>query len=294
MEIKDYLQVCMDSALAGGRAVELTKSAETLRKKDSLGHHAIVTNYDHNSQKAILEVILSNDPTSLFMTEEHVPELLQGRMITQDSLDKLKDSGVYVIDELDGTSSRRIGHYEWSISTGFVKNMINTAGAVYAPDVHGGALFYASKGDGGFVRTPEKKEKLQVSQNSLEDSYLIFGVDCFLTRYPIHNKLVNVLADKARTLNSNGSCALPLGLVAAGKADALIQPPQSPWDYNAGKLLIEESGGRVLFYELKDGKINPIERLEAKHYNPNIKAVGLVAANPNLAEQIMDTLVSIK
>lgn len=294
----NYLNVCIDSALAGGNAVELTKSGETLRKKDSLGHHAIVTNYDHNSQKAILEIILSNDPASLFMTEEHVPELLHGRMIALDNLDKLSDSGVYVIDELDGTSSRRIGHYEWSISVGFVKNLINFAGAVYAPEVLGGALFYASKGNRGFVKTGLKTEittetPMQVSQNSLEDSYLIFGVDCFLTRYPIHNKLVNILADKSRTSNSNGSCALPLGLVAAGKADALIQPPQSPWDYAAGKLLVEEAGGKVIFYEMQDGKINPIERLEARHYNPNIKAVGLVAANPFLAEQIMDICIDL-
>jgi len=294
----DYQQICIDSALAGGNAVELVKSVETIRKKDSLQHHSIVTNADHDSQKAILEIIHSNDPDSLFMTEEHVPELLHGRMMVKNTLDRLKDSGVYIIDELDGTSSRRIGHYEWSISVGYVKNLVNLSAAIYAPDVYGGALFYASKGRGGFIRTGIKTgktidTKMQVQKNSLEDSYLIFGVDCNLPRYPIHNKLMHMLAEKARTTNSNGSCALPLGLVAAGRADALIQPPQSPWDYAAGKLLVEEAGGKVIFYEIQDGKIIPIERLEPRHYNPEIKAVGFVAANPSLAKEIMDYLVKI-
>jgi fructose-1,6-bisphosphatase/inositol monophosphatase family enzyme len=294
----DHLKLCIESALAGGEAVVATKSRETQAKNDPLGHHAIVTPADYNSQKAILETILANDTQSLFMTEEHVPELLQRRTITRDNLARLKDTGVYIIDELDGTSSRSIGHYEWSVSVGFVKKLESIAGAVLSPEIFGGALFFASKGEGGFMRTGLKTEftkesPMKVQNNSLDESYLICGVDCNLTRYPIHNQLIHLLADKSRTLNLNGSCALPLGLVAAGCADALIQPPQSPWDYAAGRLLVEEAGGRVIFYEMQNGRINPIETLSPIHYNPNTKEVGFVAANPHLAEQIMDILVSI-
>ena len=59
--------------------------------------------------------------------------------------------------------------------------------------------------------------------------YIIVGVDSFLSKYPLHNKMLQKVGDKCRTMNANGSCALPLGLVAAGRADALIQPPVSPW-----------------------------------------------------------------
>jgi myo-inositol-1(or 4)-monophosphatase len=291
--MRDYLFTCIRSALAGGRAVQATRTEQSAVKPESFGHHAIVTNADFNSQRAILKTITYSNPEALFMTEEHVPELLKGKTITSGNLQRLQYSKVYIIDELDGTSSRRIGHYEWSISVGYLENLVHVAGAVFAPEVFGGALFYASKEKGAFMKTKRGLEKLNVSQNTLRDSYLIFGVDCFLTRYPVHNRLVHILADETRTINSNGSCALPLGLVAAGKADALIQPPQSPWDYAAGKLLVEESGGRIIFYETKNGKITPLEKLEIRHYNPDERAVGFIAANPSLAEQIMDNLLRI-
>lgn len=289
----DYEKVCIQAAISGARAVKSTGLKESAAKLDILGHHSIITDADYNSQKAILEVILSQDSDSFFMTEEHVPELLRGKTITLDNLERLRDSGVYVIDELDGTSSRRVGHYEWSVSVGFVKNLVPTAGAISAPDIFSGALFYASRNNGAFMQIGKNKTKLQVNHNKLSDSYLIFGVDNFLTRYTLHNQLIHKLADQARTSNTNGSCALPLGLVAAGKADALIQPPQSPWDYAAGRLLVEEAGGKVIFYEMNNGKINPLEDLQPRHYNPEIKSVGFIAANPNLAQNILETMLSL-
>ena len=52
-----------------------------------------------------------------------------------------------------------------------------------------------------------------------------------------------------------------------------MQTLQSPWDWTAGKLLVEEAGGVVLFYEMKKtdndkfGDLRPIDQLNVKHYN---------------------------
>jgi fructose-1,6-bisphosphatase/inositol monophosphatase family enzyme len=107
------------------------------------------------------------------------------------------------------------------------------------------------------------------------------------------------LGDKSRTTNMNGSCALGLGLVAAGHADALIQPLQSPWDWAAGKLLVEEAGGKIIFYEMeKTGKeytkIVSMDNIKPRHYNPDERTLGFVAANENLAEQIMKMLLELQ
>ena len=87
-----------------------------------------------------------------------------------------------------------------------------------------------------------------------------------------------------------GSCALGMALVAAGRASALVQPPQSPWDWAAGRLLVEEAGGQVLFFELKNGNVVTVESVTAVHYDQNKRSVGFVAGESTLVRQIMDCL----
>ena len=289
--MENYLQACIVSALAGGDAIKDFVPCLGKEKNDALGHHAIVTDADYISQKAILECLVSIDNSSYFMTEEIVPELLKDRSIKKQDLDRLKDSGVYIIDELDGTSSKSIGHYEWSISVGYVKDLEHIAGAVYAPEIYGGALFYASKDNGAFQNSSKKKHRLNVKDNMLQDSYVIFGVDSGMKIYPVHNKLLNELSDRCRTINFNGSCALPLALVAAGHADALIQPLVYPWDYAAGKVIVEQAGGKMIFYEINDNKIIPIEKLEPRHYDPEKRKLGFVAANETLSNEIISLML---
>lgn len=285
------LNSCIRAAIAGGEKIAdyIPERAETKEDK-YVGHHAIVTPADYMSQEAILKELRESD--SLFMTEEHVEdEHFRKRLIRENSLERMKDSGVYIIDELDGSSSFNTRHYEWSTSVGYVKNVEHTAGAVFAPKIERGILFYASLGEGAFLKMGDEQKRIGVARRALNDAYLIFGVDSFLTKYPRHNRHVHELADLCRTTNSNGSCALPLGLVAAGKADALIQPLVCPWDWAGGKIIVEEAGGKVIFYEMDEGEIKRVEKLEAKHYHPEKRAVGFVAAHEDLAENIFERLV---
>ena len=60
------------------------------------------------------------------------------------------------------------------------------------------------------------------------------------------------------------------------------------------KLLVEEAGGAVLFYELENNKIKPIEEPELRHYNPDKRAVGFVAANFDLANILFNEMQKIK
>lgn len=296
MNTKFYLKNCIDSAVAGGKAISKARSSLGKTKGDrAVGHHAIVSNKDFISQRAILANILNRDPDARFMTEEHVRSALKGRLVTADRLSQLRTGRAYIIDELDGTSSNNIGHYEWSTSVGLLDQLESAAGAVYAPKISGGTLFYGSKGEGSFVKDGEnmRGKRMNVSTKGLGDAYVIMGVDCVLTKYPIHNRLLTEIGDQARTTNSNGSCALALGLVASGRADALVQPLQSPWDWTAGKCLVEEAGGEMIFYEMNGGKVTPVEKPVERHYNPDVRGVGFVAGNRDLARRIFDILIKI-
>ena len=293
------LEFCKKAAYNGGRSIInfVDPNKEVIKETDIVGHHAIVSGADYKSQDAILR-LLEKDRGSFFLTEEIVQdEKLKERIITLDRLKDLESSQVYIIDELDGSSSHKAGHYEWSISVGYVKRLEHLAGAVYAPKIGRGLLFSASNGEGTFLQEGDEIRKTKVTDHTLADknAYVIFGVDCFLSKYPKHNELVTKVSDKARTTNSNGSCALPLGLIGAGIVDALIQPLQCPWDWAAGKVLVEEAGGKMLFYEMENGgEIIPIKRLRTEHYNPVERKVGFIAGNEKITQEIMNILLDIK
>ncbi|MCX6818720.1 MAG: hypothetical protein NT129_01835 [Candidatus Aenigmarchaeota archaeon] len=295
--MEKYLEACIKSATAGGNTI-LSYVPKRTRIKDDKNvdrHHSIVTHADYRAQKAILGVLNGYDPEAFLIMEESTNKHeLQNRLIKNYNLGKIESSRFYDIDELDGSSSLAIGHYEWAVSIGYVENMIHKAGAVFAPKVLGGTLFYASKGNGAFIRMNKKDRQIEVSDRRMEDAYILMGVDCFLTSYPMHNKLITLVADKARTTNSNGSCALALGLVASGKADALIQPLQYSWDWAGGKPIIEEAGGSIIFYEMENEKIKPIEKLETRHYSPVERTVGFVAGNEKISNNIMELMLGIR
>ena len=77
-------------------------------------------------------------------------------------------------------------------------------------------------------------------------------------------------------------------------SDALVQPLHFPWDWAAGKVLVEEAGGKLIFYEMENGRIEPIDKLKPKHYNPDKRTVGFVAGNEKMTDSIMNMLLSIK
>lgn len=279
--------ICHYAASAGSRAAAKCRLRKARTKADEyVGHHAITTRADFKSQKAILDVITRLDEESLFLNEEKVSmKSLQHRLIKSSNLDQMSDSRVYIIDDLDGSSSRKVGHYEWSVSVACVENLVHYAGAIFAPDVYDGLIFSTEKGKGAFLESRSGQSKMKVSDCSLPtEAYILVGADYFLSQYSLGK-----IGDSARTVNSTGSCALGLGMVAAGRADALVQPLQSPWDWAAGKLIVEEAGGTVIFYEMDDGKIEPVE-LQKKHYNPDKRAVGFVAGNKQLANKIFEML----
>src|SRR3989338_10483559 len=147
-----YLKACIEAAEAGGyTTLDFKPTTLEVKTQSIVGHHAIVTDVDYRSQKAIVEKLRQYDKKDFWlMTEEHVDdEDSKRRLIRSGNLDRLTNSPGYIVDELDGTSSLRVGHYEYSISVGHVSpsngNLVHDAGAVFAPAVFGGALFYASK-----------------------------------------------------------------------------------------------------------------------------------------------------
>lgn len=287
------LRACVLAAVAGARAARRAGPAELATKDDPvLGHHAVVSAADYAAQGAILGVLGRAMPGVPVVCEEAV----EGAAAWDDpALRRLARQRRFVVDELDGSASFAAGHHEWSVSVACVDGLAPLAGAVCAPDVRSGLLFHAARGGGAFLREDGRAAvRLRVAGLPLRAAYVLTGPDALLRRYPAHNAAVTALASECRTMNVVGSCALALALVAAGTASLLLQPPQSVWDWAAGRLLVEEAGGAVLFYEMEGRRIAPLRRLQARHYDPRRRVVGLVAGERRLAREALDRLAGAR
>jgi myo-inositol-1(or 4)-monophosphatase len=297
LTLDKYLQACKAAALAGAGAIAHTRILSVTTKQDyDVEHHAVVSEADYRSHEAILEVLRRIDRNVHFLGEEELEDRLPDTgPVAAVSPTVLEDGRAFIFDELDGSSSFAAGHYEWSVSVAYVERLVHKAGAIFAPAIWGGALFFGMQGGGAFLKANRRgTHRLHVAPAPISEAYLLIGLDTLLPRYPLHARLVSELAEASRTLNVSGSCALAMALVAAGRANALIQPPQSPWDWAAGKLLVEEAGGRVLFYELQSEGVRTLDRLSSNHYDPKRRAVGLVAGPESLASELLERLASIR
>ncbi|MEM8727864.1 MAG: inositol monophosphatase family protein [Chlamydiota bacterium] len=217
------------------------KAGEILRKgfgssiyfENKEGRHNLVTEWDNKSEAVIIESIKSHFPDHRFLAEE-----------SGESGEK-KDGIQWMIDPLDGTVNfaHKIPLFSVSIAAAFQSEIL--AGVVYNPLVD--ELFIAEKGNGAYLNG----EKLKVTETAVLDS----AIAATGFPYNVHENPLYCLdhfhsfAKMGLPLRRMGSTALDLSYLAAGRFDAFWEVSLHPWDYAAGKLLIEEAGGTVTDFE---------------------------------------------
>lgn len=255
----DLINVAKEAALEAGALLKVgfTSSYEI---REKAGDQNLVTEFDIASEKLIIESIRARFPDHHFLAEEENASVFSSEKIT------------WIIDPLDGTVNfaHRIPFFAVSIAAARGQELL--AGVVYNPLL--GELFMAEKGGGAYLNG----EKLAVSEaKGFERAMLSTGFPYNASQNPLgcterFAKMVR-LGVPIRRL---GVASLDLAYVAAGRFDAFWEVGLQPWDLAAGKLLIEEAGGRVSLY---DGSDHPIYQ-----YLP------IVASNGHLHERMVSYL----
>lgn len=176
------------------------------------------------------------------MAVKALSELLpEAGFITEEGTVEQSDTGLnWVIDPLDGTTNFIHDNAPYCVSIALRRDSETLLGVVY--EVCRGECYYAWK-DGG---TWMDGERLKVSSDRLDRSLVCFELPYDTERYkPVFLELVKEFYGRAASIRVNGSSALSLCYVAAGRfggwAEALIKP----WDYAAGIILVREAGGTV-------------------------------------------------
>ncbi|MFH0875387.1 MAG: inositol monophosphatase [archaeon] len=145
----------------------------------------------------------------------------------------------WIIDPIDGTINYSHGIPFYCISIAVAENDIVIVGAVYAPSLK--QMFFAQKGKCAYLNN----QKISVSNKSAANSLIFYspGIAPDDMKIEMQKKIV---AEFERS-RDYGALALELAYVAAGFADgvARFDSASHVWDYAAGKLLVEESGGKV-------------------------------------------------
>ncbi|MBI5526495.1 MAG: inositol monophosphatase [Deltaproteobacteria bacterium] len=148
---------------------------------------------------------------------------------------------VWYVDPLDGTTNFVHGYPHFAVSIAVVHRGKTVVGCVYDPIRD--ELFLAASGGGAFLNG----RPMHVSATrSLGRSLLATGFPYDLRESPENNlDFWSAFAFRARALRRDGSAALNLCYVAAGRFDGFWEMKLKPWDMAAGMLMVEKAGGRL-------------------------------------------------
>jgi myo-inositol-1(or 4)-monophosphatase len=217
------------AATAGDLIVTARENAAFIR--DYKADHELVTSTDLAVDQYLCSRILERYPTHKILSEESSPCLDLGAIKHQ--------VPVWVIDPIDGTVNYAHGHHHVAVSIGLYLDHRRVLGVVYAPFL--GECFWAVVGQGAFCNN----ERLAVSgAKNLRNALVGTGFPYQKTDLtPVLARVSNVL-HQCQDIRRNGSAALDLCWVAAGRLDAYFESVK-PWDMAAGALIAEEAGATV-------------------------------------------------
>lgn len=192
----------------------------------------LVTSFDKAAEEVIIDLISTQFPDHSFLAEE------SGATRNEDALVR------WIIDPLDGTMNfaHHIPIFVVSIAA-FVQHHVEAA-VLYQPMTE--ELFIAQRGHGAYLNG------VRLAVSNVSDIQFAIGATGFPyghsnEREACEKQFIQCIKN-ANPVRIIGSAALNLGYVAAGRFDMCWGANLKPWDVAAGKLLVEEAGGKITHY----------------------------------------------
>ena len=208
------------------------------------GPKDFVTKTDKRVETILVDELNKAKKNYSFITEE-----------TGKITNKYKDI-FWIIDPIDGTTNFLHGIPHFAISIALQKNNEIITGLIFDPIKN--EIFYAEKNNGSYINN----NRIRVSKKTnLEECLFASNNDGVKSLHPKLN------------LRNTGCAALDLAYVGCGRFDGYFHNNINIWDIAAGKIIIEEAGGKV-------NNIN--------NYNTN--NIDIRAGNPSIYEKMLKKL----
>src|SRR6266481_1708034 len=222
---KAYLEVAIETAREAGKILreEYARPPEIKYKGDV----DLVTQADKRSEQAIVDRLSKYFPTHAIAAEEGLGKDHEAEYR-------------WHVDPLDGTTNFAHGYPCFCVSIALAHKETLLAGVIYNPIFN--ELYAAARGQGASLNG----KRISVSKiETLSTSLLCTG-------FPVHKRLANPnihyywdFTLRSHGVRRDGSAALDLACLAAGRFDGFWEFGLQKWDTAAGKLLVEEAGGKV-------------------------------------------------
>ena len=152
----------------------------------------------------------------------------------------------WIVDPLDGTTNFLHGVPHFAISIGLEREGEIIAGVIYQPISD--ELFWAEKGNGAFVDTPNaRSRRLRVSGRKEPARALVATGIPHIGKgdHAAYFAKLSAVTERTAGIRRWGAASLDLAFVAAGRYDAFFEFGLQPWDVAAGLLLVREAGGVI-------------------------------------------------
>jgi myo-inositol-1(or 4)-monophosphatase len=223
---KEYLEAAVEIAREAGKILveELSKPLELRYKGDEVD---LVTQADRRSEQAIVARLTKYFPDHGIAAEEGTG---------QESASEFR----WHVDPLDGTTNFAHGYPCFCVSIALAQLDTLLAAVVFNPVYD--ELYAAGRGEGAKLNG----KRIHVSENATLSTSLL------CTGFPVRNRKASPnlqyygdFTQLSHGVRRDGSAALDLACVAAGRFDGFWEFGLQKWDTAAGVLLIEEAGGKV-------------------------------------------------
>jgi myo-inositol-1(or 4)-monophosphatase len=225
--LPDMLQTAEQAAREAGNYLIRKLGQATIEHQKSL--HDDLLNVDVEAENIILTQLRKTFPEIGTLSEE------TGQEGNRDQY--------WIVDPLDGSANFQHGSPLFAIAIALVINQVTALGVIYLPIRD--EMFTAIRNQGAYLN----RDHIKVSKiATVEDAIIHTGDimkegDSRLTRERLED--ISKLLMQARRIRMIGTAATDLAYLASGRADALINHAKAPWDIEAGKLLLEEAGGKI-------------------------------------------------
>jgi myo-inositol-1(or 4)-monophosphatase len=223
---KSYLEAAIEIAQEAGKILveEMSRPLDLRYKGDEVD---LVTQADKRSEQTIVSRLNQYFPGHAIAAEEGTG---------QETSSEFR----WHVDPLDGTTNFAHGYPCFCVSIGLAQRDTLLAAVVFNPFYN--ELFVAARGEGATFNGT----KIHVSKVATVSASLL------CTGFPVRNRKASPnlqyygdFTQLSHGVRRDGSAALDLACVAAGRFDAFWEFGLQKWDTAAGVLLVEEAGGRV-------------------------------------------------
>lgn len=251
-----YLDVAKEAAFRAGAL--LMEYYGRVKEYSYKYKNSLVSEVDTNSEKLIVDIILSKFPTHGIYAEEYG--------------EKNSSSDFrWIIDPLDGTTNYLHTYPFFSVSIALEIEGVVHVGVVYDPFKK--EMFTAQLGKGAYLNG---KPISTSTVDKLEESMVVTGFTqehdwMFLKNLEHLSRFMH----RAQAFRRDGSASLDLSYLASGRIDGFWEIGLHAWDVAAGYLILTEAGGKATNFSSEPLDIYGIE---------------IVASNGLIHDQMIEVL----